>query len=96
MTAIFAYARDHVSFVAGDTLRVDANLVKRTVCKVHHWSDKVVLAQAGEADQLTELIANLLPLSGWFAEDDGRNKSGHDERWVLAERTRGARRSNSS
>ena len=33
-----------------------------------------------------------------FAKEDvdGRNKSGHDERWVLAKRTRSARRSNSS
>ena len=66
MTAIYAYAHDQIAFVAGDTLRVDRNGVRRTVCKLHHWSDGVVLAQAGEAQFLSDLLQRVLPLMGFY------------------------------
>ena len=66
MTAIYAYAHGPIAFVAGDTVRTDHLGPARSVCKVHHWSDSVVLAQAGEARALSELIQTVLPLMGWL------------------------------
>jgi len=70
MTAIYAYAHEQVAFVAGDTCRVDRNRQGRSVCKVHHWSDAVVLAQAGEAQFLTQLIGVVRPLMGFYPPTD--------------------------
>lgn len=90
VTAIYAYAHEQIAFVGGDTLRVDVNLVPRTVCKLNHWSDTVVIAQAGEADFLTELIGKLLPLSGWLGSTDERFfeafRACHRQYWERAER----------
>ena len=72
MTAVYAYAHENVAFVAADTLRMGQCGMPFRVCKVHHWSDKVLLAQAGEARFLTELIGKILPLRGFFpGTDDG-------------------------
>lgn len=38
MTAIYAFARDRIAFVGGDTLRYALGGVIQTVCKLHHWS----------------------------------------------------------
>jgi hypothetical protein len=65
MTSIFAFVRDRIAFVAGDTLRYDP-LAPNRVCKLHHWSDSVVLAQAGEVHMLSEAIQRALPLSGFL------------------------------
>jgi hypothetical protein len=40
--------------------------MRRTVCKLHHWSDRVVIAQAGEAQCLSALLQNVLPLMGFY------------------------------
>jgi hypothetical protein len=69
MTAIFAYAKENVAFVAGDTFRY-SGLFGRKAAKVHSWSESVVIAQAGEARFLTELIANICSLSGHLSETD--------------------------
>jgi hypothetical protein len=66
MTAIYAYARNRVAFVAGDTVRYDPIAGRQTVCKLHHWSDSVVLAQAGEARMLSKAIQRAVPLSGFL------------------------------
>ncbi len=66
MTAIYAYANEQFAFVAGDTLRVDRNNMHQTVSKVHHWSDSVLIAQAGEAQFLSDLILKLVRLMGFF------------------------------
>jgi hypothetical protein len=66
MTAIYAYAHGPIAFVAGDSVRTDRLGPTRSVCKVHHWSDSVVLAQAGEARELSELLQAVLPLMGWL------------------------------
>lgn len=66
MTAIYAYARDRIAFVAGDTLRYDPVAKGQTVCKLHHWSDSVVLAQAGEAHMLSDAIQRAMPLFGFL------------------------------
>jgi hypothetical protein len=68
MTAIYAYAYDDIAFVAGDTRRLDPQGVPRVVSKLHHWSDGVVLAQAGEAQFLSDLLRKILPLAGFFPE----------------------------
>jgi hypothetical protein len=70
MTAIYAYAEGEIAFVGADTRRVDPNGLPRQVCKVRHWSDQVVLAQAGEAQFLTQLIEKILPLAGFFPFTD--------------------------
>jgi hypothetical protein len=66
MTAIYAYACDRIAFVAGDTIRTDRNRVRQSISKVHHWSDSVVLAQAGEAQALSDLLQTVLPFMGWL------------------------------
>jgi hypothetical protein len=65
MTAIYAYARDEIAFVAGDTIRTDYRGVQQPVCKLHRWSDRVLLAQAGEAEALSKLLLTVVPLAGW-------------------------------
>lgn len=66
MTAIYAYACDRIAFVAGDTIRTDRNRVRQSISKVHHWSDSVVLVQAGEAQALSDLLQTVLPFMGWL------------------------------
>jgi len=66
VTAVVAYADAEIAFVAGDTSRTYAGNVSIRACKVHRWSDSVLLAQAGEAEHLTKLIAAVLPLGGFY------------------------------
>lgn len=57
MTAVFIYARDKVLFIAGDTRR--GSSFSLMVQKVHSWGDNVILGQAGNGKQQSELISEL-------------------------------------
>jgi hypothetical protein len=60
MTAIFAYAAKNIAFVAGDTCRTSKANLQYEACKMYPWSEHVLLAQAGEAEFLTDLICRLI------------------------------------
>ena len=70
MTAVYAYAQDNVVFVGGDSCRTDRRGVRVPACKLYHWSDSVLFAQAGEAQFLTQLIGKVLPLMGFYPPTD--------------------------
>jgi hypothetical protein len=70
MTAIYAYAQDDMALVGGDTSRTYRGGVSLQACKLYHWSDCVLLAQAGESQFLTQLLGTLLPQAGFSGLTD--------------------------
>jgi hypothetical protein len=65
MTAIVAYAKRGLAFVAGDSKRAGANF---PVTKVHRWGKDIVFAQAGNALFLSNLIAQMMALRYQYGE----------------------------
>lgn len=91
MTAIYAYASGDIAFVAGDTRRgFNRGMIPVTSCKLHRWSDHVLLAAAGEAEFLTDLIHRMLsrvaPLSPTSADFICTFRQVHDNYWARAQR----------
>jgi hypothetical protein len=72
MTAIFAYAKGDIAFVAGDTLRADPLHVLPPACvvKVHDWSGTVVFGQAGNAHHQSAMIADIRQNKNYRPDDD--------------------------
>lgn len=59
LTAILAFASGDIAFVAADTMRDYEGATRVFATKVHVWSDKVLIAQAGDGKFLSQLIAKL-------------------------------------
>lgn len=66
MTAILAFAASGIAFVAGDTKRATA---MHPATKVHRWSTSVVFAQAGNGQQLSALIGQMMVCRPILGED---------------------------
>ncbi len=60
MTAIFAYAKDDISFIAADSRR--GILPTTEVLKVHQWSEHILIAQTGDGPAMTKLIHKMLEI----------------------------------